>query len=100
MNFDVRITFSNRFSDAVVAELPVAKHLRNNSGRIWVPFKMSGDTLKPRFEIDTQSIISRLQSGAASDAVDDLRDKAKDKLGDIIGGFGRKKAPKDTTKTP
>jgi hypothetical protein len=100
MDVNTTLTLSQKLTNDLVAEVPVAKYLLNSSGRFELPIKLSGAVAKPAVGVDANAIQARLQQGLVQQGKEDLNKKATDTVKGLLDGLTKKKAPAppDTTK--
>ncbi len=107
LELDCTLSFTPEMTNSLVAQFDGVKYLRGADGRVTLPVKLVGDVKKPKVVPDIAAITNTLQKNLVSDAKDELKDKLGDvlndklkdgKLKDVIGGFGKKKTPPDSTR--
>ncbi len=100
MDVNTTLTLSQKLTNDLVAEVPMAKYLLNSSGRFELPIKLSGAVAKPSVGVDANAIQAKLQQGLVQQGKAELNKKATDTVKGLLDGLTKKKspAPPDTTK--
>ncbi len=100
MDLNTTLILSQKLTNDLVAEVPMAKYLLNASGRFELPVKFSGAVMKPKVGVDANAIQAKLSQGLVQQGKSELNKKASDTVKGLLEGFGKKKAPAppDTTK--
>ncbi|HXV14079.1 MAG TPA: AsmA-like C-terminal region-containing protein, partial [Candidatus Krumholzibacteria bacterium] len=100
MDVNTTLTLSQKLTNDLVAEVPMAKYLLNSGGRFELPIKLSGAVAKPSVGVDANAIQAKLQQGLVQQGKDELNKKATDTVKGLLDGLTKKKAPAppDTTK--
>lgn len=93
MDVNTTLMLSQKLTNDLVAEVPLAKYLLNSGGRFELPIKLSGAVAKPSVGVDANAIQSKLQQGLVQQGKDDLNKKATDTVKGLLEGLGKKKAP-------
>jgi uncharacterized protein involved in outer membrane biogenesis len=99
LNIKTRFVFSQKLTEDVIRELPIAKYLRNNEGRIVLPLLFTGAVSSPRIVPDGDAISASLQQGAVDEGTDRLKDQLKGGVKDLLKGFGKKKTKPEAPDT-
>jgi len=96
MDLNTTLTLSQKLTNDLVAEVPVAKYLLNSSGRFELPIKLSGAVMKPAVGVDAAAIQTKLQQGLVQQG----KQEATKQLTDQVKGLFKKKEPAPTTPAP
>ncbi len=105
MDLNTTLTLSQKLSNDLVAEVPMAKYLLNAGGRFELPIKLSGAVAKPSVGVDAAAIQSKLQQGLVQQGKQEATKQVTDQVKGLLQGIGKKKetpppapAKSDTTK--
>lgn len=91
------LVFTPSATRNIIDQLPVAKYLTDDKGRLELPLVLSGQLVRPTIAPDIDVLTKKLKSAG----VDQLRDQVEDQVKDFLKGFGKKSSSKpDTSKGP
>lgn len=102
MDMNTSIVLSSKLTQDIIKELPIARYIANEQGKIELPVAFTGDVVKPKIVLDSAALTKKLQRSVVDQGVGDVKDQLRDKAKDLLKGFGKKKdsAKPDSTRTP
>ena len=99
MDLNTTLTLSQKLSNDLIAEVPIAKYLLNSSGRFELPLKLSGAVIKPNVGVDANALSARLQQGVVQQGKQQATEEVGKQVKGLLEGLGKKKAPPTPPKT-
>jgi uncharacterized protein involved in outer membrane biogenesis len=99
MDLNTTFTLSQKLTNDLIAEVPVAKYLVNSNGRFELPIKLSGAVMKPNVGVDSNAISARLQQGLVQQGKQEAKDEVNKQVKGLLDGLTKKKPPATPPKT-
>jgi uncharacterized protein involved in outer membrane biogenesis len=83
MNMNTTFTLSDKLTNDLIAQVPAAKYLVAQSGRLEVPLTLSGAVVKPGIAVDTSALSARLQQSLVKQGQEGLNQQIKGLLDNL-----------------
>ncbi len=90
MSMNTTLTLSDKLTRDLVEQVPVAKFLLAESGRLEVPLTLSGAVARPNVAVDASVLSGRLQQSLTKQGQEGLNTQLKG----LLDGLKKKEAPK------
>jgi uncharacterized protein involved in outer membrane biogenesis len=99
MDINSTLTLSEKMTNDIVAQVPMAKYLLSPQGRLEAPFALKGAIMKPIVSVDAAALTARAQQSLMQNAA---KEGMREGVQDLLKGLDKKKpapkAPADTSK--
>jgi hypothetical protein len=99
MDINSTLTLSEKMTNDIVAQVPMAKYLLSPQGRLEAPLSLRGALMKPTVSVDAAALTARAQQAFMQNAAKEgMREGVKDLLKGLDKTKPAPKAPADTSK--
>ncbi|HEX5132229.1 MAG TPA: AsmA-like C-terminal domain-containing protein [Candidatus Krumholzibacteria bacterium] len=77
MNMSTTLTLSDKLTRDLVEQVPMARYLLSQSGKLEVPLSLSGAVMKPNVTVDANALSARVQQSMMSEGKQNLDSEVK-----------------------